>query len=359
MLKAVLFDWGNTVMEELSDQTGIMANWKKVAATPGIESALKSVINGTKLCIATNAAESNSEQVRKALDRVGLATYFDNIFTSSELQSAKPQKDYFEHIAEVLEARFSELLMVGDSYSADAQGPAVLGLRAIWYRRNDTLFAHHHPFYDGEITTLDDFPKSWEHIHHGHIPTILQSMRLMREYGMPNKVLRHTQVVAMVGYVLARWLVDAGIEVDPIVVHRAGLLHDLDKAVWKQTSMKHGEASAEFIRAAGFHPLVSAIKRHQIFNILDADLAPQSWVDKLVYLADKYSEKDQIVPVEARVGHLSGRYPDSAQLLQSCLAPIHRLEQDICKILLIEPHRLLENVTRVVSQVDLTELHLD
>ena len=232
MLKAVLFDWGNTVMEELYDQAGIMANWKKVAATPGIETALSAIDASAVVCIATNAAESNSDQVRKALERVGLANYFQFIFTASELESIKPQKDYFEQISKRLGIKFEEMVMVGDSLSGDALGPSVLGLHAVWLRRKETPVIHH-PFYDAEITSMDQFPDAWLRLQKGELPTVLQSMLLMKKHGMPPKVLKHTQVVALAGYVLARWLFDEGVQVDPILVHRAALLHDIDKSSWK------------------------------------------------------------------------------------------------------------------------------
>jgi len=40
-IKAIIFDWGDTVMCDFPEYTGPMAYWPKVEVVPGIEKALQ------------------------------------------------------------------------------------------------------------------------------------------------------------------------------------------------------------------------------------------------------------------------------------------------------------------------------
>ncbi|MFC5631216.1 MULTISPECIES: YjjG family noncanonical pyrimidine nucleotidase [Streptococcus] len=64
----------------------------------------------------------------------GLATYFEKIFISDEVGHHKPDKAFFETIAEQVEGfEVSKAVMIGDSLSADIQGGSNAGIDTIWF----------------------------------------------------------------------------------------------------------------------------------------------------------------------------------------------------------------------------------
>ena len=74
MNKILLFDWGNTIMVDFN-LPGPMFTWETVAWVTGVENLMKKISRNV-CCIATNAGESDSDAVRKALARIGADIYF-------------------------------------------------------------------------------------------------------------------------------------------------------------------------------------------------------------------------------------------------------------------------------------------
>ena len=80
MDRYLLFDWGDTLMRDFPDRSGPMADWPTVEAMPSIVAALEALHGRVGLAVATNAADSEPEQIRRALARGGLLHFFETIF---------------------------------------------------------------------------------------------------------------------------------------------------------------------------------------------------------------------------------------------------------------------------------------
>ena len=145
---------------------------------------------------------------------------------------------------------------------------------------------------------------------------------------MRKGLFRHVQKVALTAYTLAIWIMENGGQVDAILAHRAGLLHDIDKAYFNDEN-PHGTLGAEMVRKAGYPALSDAIRSHQVLSILRAETAPATLEAKLVYLADKLVEKDQFVGVADRLGHLIERYGQNSPDLAACCPLVRALEGQI------------------------------
>lgn len=76
-VKAVIFDWGDTLMRDYPEKPGPMYLWDEVSLLDGAEVLLKYLKGKYLLAVATNAECSNTEAMVKALQRVGIAHYFD------------------------------------------------------------------------------------------------------------------------------------------------------------------------------------------------------------------------------------------------------------------------------------------
>lgn len=132
----ILFDWGNTLMEDLPGMRGPMVGWPQVQAVEGAVETLAAIAAQWPCHIATNANESTEEEIRQALQRVGLDHYISGIFCYGNLGLKKPDARFFSTICERLEAGADELLMVGDSLQNDVQGAINANLQSIWLNRD-------------------------------------------------------------------------------------------------------------------------------------------------------------------------------------------------------------------------------
>jgi len=136
MIKQLIFDWGGTIMIDYASQ-GPMYLWERVDWVPGAQDSLSKLSTQYPLCIATNAPHSGTEEMIKALDRVGAKRFFKNFFSSKELGYGKPDPRFFLAIAEKLHVVPGDCLMVGNHYSKDIVGAKRAGMMTIYYNEKE------------------------------------------------------------------------------------------------------------------------------------------------------------------------------------------------------------------------------
>ena len=63
-----------------------------------------------------------------------IASYFKEVFISEQLQTQKPDPDFFEKVGQRIPGfRKEQTLMIGDSLSADIAGGYAAGIDTVWY----------------------------------------------------------------------------------------------------------------------------------------------------------------------------------------------------------------------------------
>ena len=83
------------------------------------------------VCVASNSAY---EQQKARLGKAGMLPYIKEIFTSEEIGSAKPSKEFFEACKkELSEFEKDEIMMIGDSITADIEGSKKFGFKTCWF----------------------------------------------------------------------------------------------------------------------------------------------------------------------------------------------------------------------------------
>jgi HAD superfamily hydrolase (TIGR01549 family) len=87
---------------------------------------------GLKLGIVTNSVRD--EQQAK-LDRLGVASYFDDLTVSADHNIAKPDPRLFTVALDALQVDASEAVFVGDRVPIDVRGAQAAGMRAVWFDR--------------------------------------------------------------------------------------------------------------------------------------------------------------------------------------------------------------------------------
>ena len=157
-IRVIIFDWGDTVMKVFPEFSGPMAHWPKVEAVLGVEEALKMAAKDYQLVLASNAADSSSDLVRDALERVGLERYFLHVMTARDLGAAKPEPGFFKAVLRNTGCQPGEAVMVGDHFETDIASAKGVGLWTIWYNpRGKDPPKHRLPAADVVIQRYDDF----------------------------------------------------------------------------------------------------------------------------------------------------------------------------------------------------------
>ena len=133
----VIFDWGNTIMNDDPVLQTPMAEWRVVEAVEGAEEVLRALSADRILVLATGALQSSEFDIHQALKRVELDQYFDYIFCFKNTGLRKPTQAFYTHILNTIGARAADALMVGDSFENDVLAANAVGMDAVWYNPKD------------------------------------------------------------------------------------------------------------------------------------------------------------------------------------------------------------------------------
>ena len=130
--KAILFDWGGTLMVTMPHYLGADAGWSKVDMVPHAEEVVKQLAESWTIGLASNASESGEEQIRESLDSIGLGQVFEHIYTYRRVGRPKPWAEFWGYILRDLGFKPEQVVMVGDDYMSDVWGASQVGMFAVW-----------------------------------------------------------------------------------------------------------------------------------------------------------------------------------------------------------------------------------
>jgi putative hydrolase of the HAD superfamily len=103
-----------------------------LALFPDALTVLQALQTRYPLGLITNGpADIQREEIRI----LGISDYFSNVFIEGELGFGKPEPEVFRQAAEVVGAKPSELLFVGNSYRHDILPAIEAGWKTAWIRR--------------------------------------------------------------------------------------------------------------------------------------------------------------------------------------------------------------------------------
>jgi HAD superfamily hydrolase (TIGR01509 family) len=132
-IRAIIFDWGDTLMRDFPQSRGSMAYWEQVEAVPGVKEALEKISKEYICCVASNTGDSNAKLMGVALNRVDIKEYFQHLFTSLELGATKPNLDFFKNIIQKTNLKPNECIMVGNDYEKDIVPAKAVGIHTILF----------------------------------------------------------------------------------------------------------------------------------------------------------------------------------------------------------------------------------
>jgi len=132
-----LFDWGDTLMVDLPNQTGPMCDWPTVQVVGDAKACLERLSKIAECHLATNSEDSSETQIRTALERAGLSEYITRIFCRGNLGMDKTDAGYYPAIADSLNISPKSITMIGDSLERDVHKALKAGLKAVWFNPNN------------------------------------------------------------------------------------------------------------------------------------------------------------------------------------------------------------------------------
>lgn len=210
------------------------------------------------------------------------------------------------------------------------------GWRTIWFNRDGGMAPARLPVHDGELTRLEALSEVPAMLLDK--PSLAACDAWLDAWALPDHIRRHSELVAWMAYVLGVMLRDVGVDLDPILAHRGGLLHDLDKLHTLESSQGHGDVGAAFVREQGYPHLAAIVAGHVMRMDAGATAADPSWETQLVFFCDKLVEQDRIVPFDVRLKALKERYPAFRGVMNKAEPTVWALSDQICSILSIPDH---------------------
>ncbi len=165
MIRAVLIDVGETLVERISDGH-IPLRDQSMRPFPDTAAALAAVKQrGYKLAAVSNTEQSGDDQLDDALIRAGIRDDFDVVLTSTSVGERKPAPGMYLRALELLGCAASEAIMVGDDARVDLVGGAALGMPTVLVVR------------PGSKGPVDDVPATFTVRSLAALPEILDQLR--------------------------------------------------------------------------------------------------------------------------------------------------------------------------------------
>ena len=149
MTEHYLFDWGDTLMVDIPNQTGPMCDWPVIEVVQGAKACLQRLSSQAQCHLATNAQESTEAQIRLALQRAGLSEYISRIFCRENLGMDKNNPDYYSKIVNKLGVSPSQVTMLGDSLERDVNQALKAGVQAILFNPKNAQI-------DSDVLAIND-----------------------------------------------------------------------------------------------------------------------------------------------------------------------------------------------------------
>lgn len=179
------------------------------------------------------------------------------------------------------------------------------------------------------------------------IPTLNQARALWEKYNLPERKRRHVTLVANVAKLFATKLKaqSAKRKVNTKLLVAGALLHDIDKNATKRPGERHPDAGVRILREEGMEDVAALVKTHPLHAILDPTIAPKTWEEKLLFLADKMV-KDTVIGVDERFRLWNEEHlpAEEQKTLDAAYPKVKDLEQELLDLIGIDAKRILEEL---------------
>jgi 2-haloacid dehalogenase len=132
----IVFDKLGIKADGIAFETAFRENFHESAIlVDGARDLLEYLRSKYKVYVASNAS---MHQQTNRMKKAELDGYIDGYFVSEEIGFQKPQKEFFDACFKALpDVKPQDVVMIGDSLSADIKGACEYGLKTIWYNHRN------------------------------------------------------------------------------------------------------------------------------------------------------------------------------------------------------------------------------
>lgn len=132
----IVFDKLGIKADGIAFETAFRKNFHESAIlVDGARDLLEYLRSKYKVYVASNAS---MHQQTNRMKKAELDGYIDGYFVSEEIGFPKPQKEFFDACFKALpDVKPQDVVMIGDSLSADIKGACEYGLKTIWYNHRN------------------------------------------------------------------------------------------------------------------------------------------------------------------------------------------------------------------------------
>lgn len=169
------------------------------------------------------------------------------------------------------------------------------------------------------------------------IPSRKQCVLFFDKFNLPSQKRIHVEEVTKLAMYFARKLLQKNIAVNVELIEASALLHDIDKNIPKKEGERHPDTAVRILNELGFSEVADVVKKHSLHCVLDSELAPKTWEEKIVYLADKMT-KYEIIGVDHRfkLWYKEDLPQEATVILDASFAKVKALEQEFYRTLNID-----------------------
>ena len=129
----------------------------------GAQEVIKRLADCYKLCIISDTIITPGSNLRKLLEMHKLKHYFSGFCFSDEVGHSKPHRSMFQSAADQLDARFEEMVHIGDRDHNDIKGAQSLGMRAILFTAKRDV-DQNNTSADAVCSSYKELPQVIEHL---------------------------------------------------------------------------------------------------------------------------------------------------------------------------------------------------
>ena len=139
------------------------------------------------------------------------------------------------------------------------------------------------------------------------IPSREECMGLLKDYEVPENVVRHSLAVAALAIDIAKKfnLNHKGIEINIPLLEAAAILHDIARG----RPGDHVLEGAKILTELGYNEVAETARTHGLYHF--PDIKPETIEQKILFYADKRVMEDKVVSINERFEDYKNRYPDS------------------------------------------------
>lgn len=120
-------------MRVFPDYKGPMVKWPHLETLPNAKETLSILRSSWTVALATNAVDSNENEIRQALACADLNAFVDKVYCYQRNGHKKSSPAFFEFVLLDLGFESKSVFMVGDNYEEGVLSANKSGIRAVWF----------------------------------------------------------------------------------------------------------------------------------------------------------------------------------------------------------------------------------